>query len=299
MAPVDLSLEERLRPPGVWHFTDALLVEQAGELAARIEALGYSALWLPDTVGRDPFAHIAHLARDTSSLVFATGIASIFHRHPGVMQQAANTLAEQTGGRFVLGLGVSHAPMVAGLRQLDYSKPLTQMRAYLAAMDAAPYSAVPPADPPTRVLAALGPRMLELARDAADGAHPYWTTPEHTARAREILGPDKLLCVEQKVVFSTAATTARDTAKQGIAVYAGLPNYRNNWIRLGYAEDEIEQLSDRFVDALVAWGDGEAISRRVQAHYDAGATHVCIQPLPPAGTGPVDWACLEALAPLG
>ena len=297
MASTDLTLEERLRPLGVWHFTDAMPVAEAGEFAARVEALGYSALWLPDTVGRDPFAHIAHLARDTSSLVFATGIASIFHRHPGVMQQASNTLAEQTGGRFVLGLGVSHAPMVAGLRQLDYSKPLTQMRAYLAAMDAAPYSAVPPADAPTRVLAALGPKMLELARDATDGAHPYWTTPEHTALAREVLGSGKLLCVEQKVVLSTDATAARETAKQGIAVYASLPNYRNNWIRLGYSEDEIEQLSDRFVDALVAWGDAETIARRVQDHYDAGATHVCIQPLPSAGTGPVDWACLEALAP--
>src|SRR4029079_4319114 len=196
-----------VRPPGVWHFTDAMSASQAGEFAARVEALGYSALWLPDTWSRDPFSPISHLARDTSTLVFATGIASIFHRHPGVMQQAANTLAEQSAGRFVLGVGVSHAPVVAGLRQLDYSKPLTQMRAYLAAMDAAPYSAVPPAEPPKRVLAALGPRMLALARDAADGAHPYWTTPEHTARAREILGPDKLLCVEQKVVFSTAATT--------------------------------------------------------------------------------------------
>ena len=297
MAPDDLTIEERLRPPGVWHFTDAMPAAQAAEFAARIEALGYSALWVPDTVGRDPFAHLAHLACNTSTLVFATGIASIFHRHPGVMQQAANTVAEQSDGRFVLGLGVSHGPMVAGLRGLDYSKPLTQMRSYLAAMDAAPYSAVPPAEPPKRVLAALGPKMLELARDAADGAHPYWTTPEHTAQARRILGPDKLLCVEQKVVLSSDATEARDAAKQAIGVYAGLPNYRNTWIRLGYTDDEIESLDNRFVDALVAWGDADTIEQRVQDHYDAGATHVCIQPLPTGDAGPVDWACLEALAP--
>jgi probable F420-dependent oxidoreductase len=187
--------------------------------------------------------------------------------------------------------------MVAGLRGLDYSKPLTQMRDYLAAMDAAPYSAVPPAAPPKRVLAALGPRMLELARDAADGAHPYWTTPEHTAEARRMLGPDKLLCVEQKVVLSTDPSVARDAAKQALGVYSSLPNYRNTWLRLGYTEEDIEGRADRFVDAVVAWGDAGTIGRRVQDHYDAGATHVCIQPLPTAGAGPVDWPCLEALAP--
>src|SRR5690606_7234842 len=158
-----------------------------------------SALWLPDTIGRDPFAHIAHLAHATKTLVFATGIASIFHRHAGPMKQAALTVAEQTDGRFVLGIGVSHAPFVAGVRGLDYSKPLTRMREYLAAMDNAPYGGPQPAEPPPRLLAALGPKMLELAASQADGAHPYWTTPEHTAQAREILGPDKLLCVEQKV----------------------------------------------------------------------------------------------------
>jgi len=296
---VDGSVAERLRTPGVWKFTEAMTAGEAEAFAARIEALGYSALWLPETLGRDPFAHIAHLARGTSSLLFATGIASIFHRHPGAMQQAANTVAEQSNGRFVLGLGVSHAPFVVDLRRLDYSRPLTQMRAYLAAMDKAPYSAVPPAEPPTRILAALGPKMLELARDAADGAHPYFTTPEHTDAARRILGPDKLLCVEQKVVLSTDASTARDIARNWIGFSAGLPNYRNHWIRLGYSEADIDQRSDRFVDALVAWGTADAIRQRVQAHYDAGATHVCIQPLTADRTGPVDWECLESLAPRG
>jgi probable F420-dependent oxidoreductase len=294
-----MSIEEQLRPLGVWHFTDAMPAARAEEFAQRVEQLGYSALWLPDTVGRDPFAHIAHLARGTSTLLFVTGIASIFHRHPGAMQQVANTIAEQSDGRFLLGLGVSHEPMVAGLRGLDYSKPLTQMRKYLTAMDASPYSAVPPAEPPKRVIAALGPKMLELARDAADGAHPYWTTPEHTTEARRILGPDKLLCVEQKVALSTDASAARDAAKQALAPYATLPNYRNNWLRLGYTEAEIEGRADRFVDAVVAWGDADTIMQRVQDHYDAGATHVCIQPLPTSRAGPVDWTCLEALAPRG
>ena len=294
-----MELANHLRTLGVWNFTDSVSLVEAEEFAGRIEQLGYSALWLPDTVGRDPFAHIAHLARNTSTLVFATGIASIFNRHPGAMKQAANTLAEQTDGRFVLGLGVSHAPMVAGVRKLDYSKPLTQMRAYLAAMDESPYSAPTPTTPPTRLLAALGPRMIELARDAADGAHPYWTTPEHTAQTREILGPDKLLCVEQKVVLSTDPSIARELAKQAIGAYGALPNYRNNWKRLGYSDDDIDGGENRFIDAVVAWGDADAIRVRLDAHYDAGATHVCIQPLSPDGFGRVDWSCLEALAPAG
>jgi probable F420-dependent oxidoreductase len=139
--------------------------------------------------------------------------------------------------------------------------------------------------------------MLELARDAADGAHPYWTTPAHTAEARRILGPDKLLCVEQKVVLSADATVARTAAKQALAMYAGLPNYRNNWVRLGFTDEEIDDRDDRFVDALVAWGDADTISERLRAHYDAGATHVCIQALPTPSSGPIDWDCLEALAP--
>lgn len=291
---------KRLEPYGIWQFTDGMPAGQAAEFAGRVEQLGYSALWMPETVGRDPFAHIAFLATSTSSLVFATGIASIYHRHPGLMAQATKTLAEQTDGRFVLGLGVSHAPMVAGLRKLDYSKPLTRMREYLADMDASPYSAVAPTEPPTRVLAALGPKMLELARVAADGAHPYFTTPEHTAEARAVLGPDKLLCVEQKVVLSTDASVARETAIQAISGYAGLPNYRNNWLRLGYTEDEIEQRADRFVDAVVAWGDTDTIRTRLQAHLDAGADHVCIQFLPTGGArGAIDEAGLESFAPAG
>jgi probable F420-dependent oxidoreductase len=292
------GFDERLKAPGVWYFTDGMDAGAAAETAAHIEALGYSALWLPETVGRDPFAHIAFLAERTSSLIFATGIASIFHRHPGVMKQVALTLAEQSGDRFVLGLGVSHAPMVAGLRKLDYSKPLTQMSEYLDAMESSPYGARAPESPPPRLLAALGPKMLELAAEKADGAHPYWTTPEHTAQARAALGPDKLLCVEQKVVLTTDASAAREAAKAALAVYAGLPNYRNNWLRLGFSEAEIEVRADRFIDAVVAWGDEGALRARVADHYAAGANHVCIQPLTPGtGMGRLDWRALEALAP--
>jgi probable F420-dependent oxidoreductase len=295
-----MSARDRLVGPsntGVWYFTDAMSSGQAAETAARIESLGYSTLWLPDTMGRDPFAHIAWLASQTATLQFATGIASIFHRHPGPMMQVANTLAEQTGGRFVLGLGVSHGPMVEGVRGLDYSKPLSQMRDYLAAMDASMYMATPPAEKPLRLLAALGPKMLELSATAADGAHPYFTTPEHTAEAREAIGPDKLLCVEQKVILSTDADAARAAANTALNMYARLPNYRNNWIRIGFTEDEIEQRANRFVDHVIVWGDEDKLRAGIQAHYDAGADHVCVQPVSTEGPLTLDWNALEALAP--
>ncbi|TFH19878.1 MAG: TIGR03620 family F420-dependent LLM class oxidoreductase [Acidimicrobiales bacterium] len=295
-----MSARDRLTGPsntGVWYFTDAMSAAQAGETAARIESLGYSTLWVPETVGRDPFAHLAWLGSQTTTLQLATGIASIFNRHPGAMLQAANTLAEQTGGRFVLGLGVSHGPMVEGVRKLDYSKPLSQMRDYLAAMDASMYMAVPPSEKPLRLLAALGPKMLELSATAADGAHPYFVTPEHTAEARGAIGPDKLLCVEQKVILSTDADAARAAANIQIDRYAGLPNYRNNWKRIGFSEDEIEQRSHRFVDHVIVWGDETRVRAGIQAHYDAGADHVCIQPVSTEGPLVLDWNALEALAP--
>ena len=291
------TARDRLSTTGVWYFTDGMSSGQAAEAAGRIESLGYSTLWLPDTVGRDPFAHIAWLASQTTTLQYATGIANIFHRHPGPMKQAANTLAEQTGGRFVLGLGVSHGPMVAGLGGLDYSKPLTKMRDYLAAMETQPYRGIAPEDEPLVLLAALGPKMLGLSATAADGAHPYWTTPEHTAMAREAIGPDALLCVEQKVVLTTDAAAARAAGNQQIDRYAALPNYRNNWIRLGFTEEEIEQRDHRFVDTVVVWGDEDRVRAGVQAHYDAGADHVCVQPVNPDMSADIDWKVLELLAP--
>lgn len=284
----------------MWFFTDGMSAGEAAEFAGWIEELGYSTLWLPDTVGRDPFAHIAWLASQTTTLCFATGIANIFHRHPGPMKQAANTLGEQSGGRFALGLGVSHGPLVAGLRGLDYSKPLTKMREYLAAMDAQPYRGqIADDEQPPTLLAALGPKMLELAAEAADGAHPYWTTPDHTATAREIMGADALLCVEQKVCLTNDRDAFRNAAISALGVYIDLPNYRNNWLRLGFTDDEIDQKSDRFLDAVVAWGNEEQIRSRVQAHYDAGADHVCIQPVSVDGYGALDRHAFEVLAPAG
>ncbi len=286
-------------PIGLWYFTETMTAAEAAEFAQRVEALGYGALWIPETFGRDPMAHAAWLLANTDRLVVATGIANIHHRHPGAMRQAQLTLAEQSGNRFILGMGVSHAPIVEGIRKITYEKPVATMRAYLEAMDASPYLAVEPTEAPPTLLAALGPKMLELAGTAADGAHPYWTTPEHTATAREILGPDAWLCVEQKIVMTTDAAAARAAARGALGLYADLPNYRNNWLRLGFTDADIDDGgTDDFIDALVAWGDESAVRDRIRAHWDAGADHVCIQPLHPSGEmGAVDWNALEALAP--
>ena len=293
-----MSLDQKLGTTGVWFFTDLLDHGRSRELAARIESLGYAALWIPDTVGRDPFVNAALLLESTTDLVIATGIANIHMRHPGMMKQGAASLAELSGGRFVLGLGVSHAPLVTGLRKLDYSKPLTTMRTYLDDMDTSLYMAVPPAEEAPVVLAALGPKMLELAAERTKGAHPYWTTPEHTAMAREIMGPDAWLCVEQKCVLTTDADLAHATTNDQLGMYADLPNYRNNWKRLGFTDDEISDRAPRFLDAVMAWGDEAAIADRIQAHYNAGASHVCIQPIDPETRSEPDWRLLEALSPI-
>lgn len=287
----------RLGRLGVWAPTDGMTSAEAVSFARRLEELGYGALWLPETLGRDPFVHVAHLADHTERLVLATGIANIHHRLPGAMLQAARALAEQTGDRFVLGLGVSHQPFVEGLRHVPYGKPLATMRAYLDAMDASPYLAKASATPVPRLLAALGPKMLALAASRADGAHPYWTTPAHTEQARAALGPDKLLCVEQKVVLCEDAERARATAVGALSVYITLPNYRNSWLRLGFTDEEIDGHAPRFLDAVVAWGDLDALRARVQEHLDAGADHVCVQALTPDQPFTPDEAALRALAP--
>ncbi len=292
------NMRDLLATTGVWFFTDALSTPESAEMAARIEYLGYSALWIPDTFGRDPFVNASTLLRATSDLVVATGIANIHMRHPGMMKQGAISLAELSGGRFLLGLGVSHAPLIEGLRHLPYDKPLTTMRTYLEAMEASFYTGPKALEPPLTVLAALGPKMLALAAEKTAGAHPYWTTPDHTAMARDVMGPDPLLCVEQKCVLTTDRTTAHRVTRAQLGIYAELPNYRNNWKRLGFTEEEIADRAPRFLDAVMAWGDEATIAARIQAHYDAGATHVCIQPIDPDGDGSQpDWRLLEALSP--
>lgn len=267
---------------GVWTFLlDQQPAARAKELAAELEAMGYGAIWVPEAVGRDALVNAFLLLSGTERVTVATGIATIYARDPIAMTAGWNTVSEAFPGRFLLGLGVSHRPMVEGMRGHDYGPPLTAMREYLDRMDAAPYVAAPPPTPPERVLAALGPKMLELARERTQGAHPYFVPPEHTAIAREVLGPDQLLAPEQKVVLETDTERARAVAREAMSLYLGLPNYTSNLRRLGFGDDDLaDGGSDRLVDAIVAWGDLDAIAARVRAHHDAGADHVCIQVLP-------------------
>jgi probable F420-dependent oxidoreductase len=283
---------------GCWAAPEALSGAETAHFAKRVEELGYSQLWIGETLGRDPFALAAHLGAVTTTLGLASGIANVYHRHPGVMMQGANTVAEQTGGRFRLGLGVSSPVIVNKIRGIPYDKPLSFMRSYLDAMEAARYTSVPPPEPVPVILAALGPRMLELAAERTDGAHPYNTTPEHTAFARSVMGPDAQLCVEQKVMLTTDAEQARATGGNVMKFYSRAPGYRKCWNSLGFDDDDIDNLSDRFVDAMVAWGDIDAVERRLAEHADAGASLILVQVLHPSvGATAIDYDALAALAP--
>jgi probable F420-dependent oxidoreductase len=266
---------------GIWTFQlDLQPMARAQELAAELEELGYGAVWLPEAVSREAVANSALILSATSRIAVCTGIASIWARDPMAMAQAHKTLSEAFPDRFLLGLGVSHQPMVEGLRHQNYERPYSAMKAYLDAMDAAPFFGVQPAAEPQRVLAALGPKMLALSADRARGAHPYFVPVEHTAEARGVLGAGPLLAPEQAAVLETDPGKAREIARQHMATYLGLPNYTNNLRRYGFGDDDIKNGgSDRLVDAIVAWGDVDAVVRRVRAHHDAGADHVCVQVL--------------------
>ena len=282
-------------PVGLW--TVALESLDAGAVREQVAALdeqGWDALWFGEAYGREAFTAAALYLGASSRLAVATGIASIYGRDAVAANAAGRTLAAAFPGRFVLGLGVSHAPLVERMRGHAYGKPLVAMREYLDAMDAAPWLSAP-ADPAPRVLAALGPRMLELARDRTSGAHPYLTTPEHTASAREVLGDGPLLAVEQAVVLSDDPDEVRRRAHWHLEIYTGLPNYRASWARQGFTEDDVVRGgSDRLKSAMVVGGDEQVVLDRVRAHLDAGADHVCLQVLgEDAFAAPAqDWARL-------
>jgi len=250
------------------------------EAAAELEQLGFGAIWFGEARGREALTQASLLLAATKQIVIATGIANIYARDPFAMAAGQKTLAEAYPSRFLLGLGVSHIPLVEKLRGHRYEKPVSTMRAYLDAMDQAPYQAVLPSTKPIRVLAALGPKMLELAAERADGAHPYNVTPEHTAEARGILGKGPYLCPEQAVVLETDPTRARKIGRDFLAIYLGLPNYTNNFLRLGFDESDFKNGgSDRLIDNIIAWGDLNAVRNRIRAHQTAGADHICIQVL--------------------
>jgi probable F420-dependent oxidoreductase len=284
---------------GVWTWLDNLSANETAEFAKRVEGWGYSALWIPEAVGRDPFALIGYLAARTERLILATGIANIYARDPMATKAIWKTVSELAPNRFILGLGVSHQHLVQGPRGHEYGKPLTSMRNYLEAMEKALYMGPEPEQDAPIVLGALRDKMLQLSATAAQGAHPYLVTPEHTKRARSVIGPDALLCPEQMVLAETNEANARKVARANLKVYIGLPNYQNNLRQFGFGDaDFADGGSDRLVDALVCWGEPEKIADHIQSHLDAGANHVCIQAYRADGSPGADEALLETLAGL-
>ncbi len=284
---------------GVWFFLDAMAAAETAEFARTAERLGYGALWIPEAVGREPFPHAAYLLDKTDRLVLATGIANIWARDPLTMAAAAKTLAELSDGRFLLGIGVSHKPLVANLRGHNYSKPYSYMREYLTKMKGALYRAVTPKEEPPVVLAALHPKMLQLAASETRGTHTYFVPPEHTAQARAAIGPEAWICAAQAVILESDPAKARSAARIYMKTYVPrLPNYTNNLRALGFVDaDFAEGCSDRLVDAIVAWGTEDKIRERIAAHHRAGANHVCILPLPADNRPIPDQRAMEALAP--
>jgi probable F420-dependent oxidoreductase len=265
---------------GVWALVNFMSAAESAALAQRIEKWGYSTLWVPEVTARDPLVTCSWLLANTTKLNLATGIVSVYSRDPYAAVNSQYALAEQSGGRFLLGLGVSHGPFVQGVLGHPYEKPTEKMKRFLASMPNMKYLGPPPPEKPKTVIGALGPKMLEVAAYLADGAHPYNITPNHTAMARQILGPGKLLCPEQMVLLEKDPATARGLGRKALALSFQLPNYRANYARQGFATEDFENGgSDRLIDAIVAWGDERAIRNRIQDHWDAGADHVAIQPM--------------------
>jgi probable F420-dependent oxidoreductase len=268
----------------------------ACEAVAELDELGYGSLWFGEAYGREAFSTAQAYLAATRRMVVGTGIANIYGRGAMTTNGAIRLIESLSPGRFVAGLGVSHKPLVERDRKETYLPPVQAMTDYLDALDSAPYFGADDVRPPI-VLAALGPKMLGLARDRAAGAHPYLVTPEHTASARATTGSDPLLIVEQAVVLGQDREEWLRRAHDHLTIYSGLPNYRNNWLRQGFSEDDlVKGGSDRLADALVVQGDEEAIVDRVRAHLDAGADHVLLQVL---GTdlGHVPMEAWRVLAP--
>ena len=260
---------------GVWYSTDKLDGSHLRDFVRTVENNGYSNLWYPESRGYESMSLAALLLSCSEKLMIGSSIANIYARDSFTAQRALISLNALYGGRFVLGLGVSHIPMVEGLRGHRYDKPLAAMSAYLDGIN----KSAPAGELPV-VVAALGPKMLALSAAKSRGAVPYNVIPAHTAQAAAILGPSKWLAVEQKVTLETDPSKARALGRKELSRYMALPNYRNSWLRQGFTEAELSDGgSDRFIDAMVLWGDADTIKHGLRAHFAAGATHVCLQPV--------------------
>ncbi len=282
--------------PSIISYTDGLPAAELDRFAGRIEELDFDSLWVTEFTGRDPYTTAAHLLARTERLTVATGIANVYAHDAIVAAQNRHALAELSGGRFVLGLGVSHPPMAA-MHGLEWEPPLRKVRTYLDTLESTRVDSPPPATPAPIWLAANGPRLLELVAERLDGANTYLLPPAHTRRAREILGPEKRLNVVLPCCLCEDPERARRIARRALAIYMPLPAYQNEWKRWGFEEaDWADGGSDRLIDALVAWGDESAIRARIAEHEDAGASHIAVSAYNPDGDGPVHWKLLELLA---
>lgn len=265
---------------GVWWASETWSITDAQDVAREIEALGFGSLFIPEVTGKECLTQSAAFLAATDRLVVGTGIANIHIRLPSAAETGGRTLNALHPGRFVLGLGVSHAPLVEHGMGGVYAKPLATMRSYLDRMAAVPEAIEPGAARPTRLLAALGPKMIELSGTHADGAHPYLVTPAQTKTTRDILGADKWIVSEQAVAIGGDDEDQLRRAHMHLDVYSGLPNYRNSWLRQGFDEsDLVRGGSDRLARAIVGMGTVEQAAASVTAHLDAGADHVVVQVL--------------------
>lgn len=265
---------------GLWAADfDLVPMAAAQEGIAQVEEMGFGTVWVPEAVLREAFSSCALLLSATKTMTIATGIANLHARTAQSMQAGWKTLSEAFPDRFLLGIGVSHAPMVQGVHKGSYDKPYSTMVEYLDAMDSGVFFSPQPSSPPRRVLAALGPKMLKLAAEKTDGAHPYFVPVEHTAFARETIGKDSLLAPEIAVVLNETPETSKEIANKFMSTYTRLPNYANNLKRFGFSDDEITSHSDRLMDAIVSRGSIDVVVARIKEHLDAGADHVCVQVL--------------------
>jgi probable F420-dependent oxidoreductase len=283
---------------GAFCFLDAMSAEESAAFCRRVERMGYKVLWSPEAWGRDPFAHGGYLLAKTDRLIYATGIANIWVRDPMTMAMAAKTLAEIAEDRFILGIGVSHRSLVEDLRGHTYTKPYSYMSEYIPRIKSALYRAVAPKTESPLVIAALHPKMLALAAREARGTHTYLCLPEHTKRAREVMGPDAWVCPSVIVLLERDTAKARARARQHLSFYASQDNYQRILLTQGFTRADFENGgSDRLIDTVVAWGSEEQIRERIDAHLVAGATHVCLMPLRSDHNALPDERALEAFAP--
>jgi probable F420-dependent oxidoreductase len=298
MAEDGRELAATVGPLGLWTGQfEGQPFDQVRSSIAGVDNQGWPALWLIEALGREALSQAALLLDATEHLVVATGIANVWARDAMSLAAARSTLAEAHPGRFVLGLGASHGPLV-GLRGHEYERPLARVREVLDGMDSAPVQGAIAGASAPRVLAALGPRMLELAGERTAGALTYLVTPEHTQGARSALGASPALCVEQAVTLTDDVEEARRIGRKHLEIYLGFPNYVNNWMRLGFTDDDVaDGGSDRLVDAMVVAGGVDRVAERVREHHDAGADHVCLQVVPadPSAMPVQDWSDLSGL----